>query len=104
MADLNSINFKGNRIAINLSISKDEYDLLKGEKNLLAIPASSFDFMLITGTLGNSNRIMLPNKILRKNNIDVLIKNVPSKIITTKKGKYLILQLEGAKDIPKFKT
>jgi hypothetical protein len=102
MANINSIKFKDRKIFLNIGISREEYTSLTDEKNLMIFPASSFDMMLVTGTLGNSNRIMLPNKILKRNNIEKLVKNAPSKIVKTKKGKYLIIQLEGPEDVPKF--
>jgi len=104
MASLTSINFKNNKILASLEVSKEEYNSFKGEKDLLVFPVSSLDLTLVTGTLGNSNRIMLPNKILKRNDIEILIKHVSSRIVKTKKGKYLIIQLEGPEDIPKFKT
>ena len=104
MASVSSIKFEDREILMNLKISRDEYDAFKHDKDLLLLPVNSFDTNLVTGTLGNSNRIMLPNKVLKKNNIEVLIKNVPSKIVSTKQGKYLVIQLDGPENIPKFGT
>ncbi len=102
MASIESIDFKNNKTLLTLKISKEEYKLFNGEKDLLVFPVASLDTTLVTGTLGNSNRIMLPNKVLRRNDVESLSKRVLSKIVKIKNGKYLIIQLEESEDIPRF--
>ena len=102
MAVLNNINFDKNRISVNFDITREEYKVFQEDKDFLLVPISALDMTLVTGTLGNSNRIMLPNKILKQHAINELVKKIPYKIIKTKKGKYLVIQLEGSEHIPKF--
>jgi hypothetical protein len=102
MASVESIDFKNNKTLLTLKVSREEYKSFNGEKDMLVFPVASLDTTLVTGTLGNSNRIMLPNKVLRKNDIESLSKRVPSKVVKIKNGKYLIIQLEGPEDIPIF--
>ena len=63
----------------------------------------SLNEKLTTGKLGNSNRIMLPNKILKKYGIKKLSKKVPSKIFEYNGNKLLVIKLEESKiGIPVF--
>ena len=81
MADIDSIDMKNDKILVNLKLTKDEYKLLKqSTKRLLLLPTEPniLDELLTTGKLGNSNRIMLPNKILHRHNVTKLLKRVPS--------------------------
>jgi hypothetical protein len=103
MANLSSVKFKENKVSVRLEISKDEYKAFNGEKDMLILPVSAFDISLVTGSLGNSNRIMLPNKVMKRYEIETLVKNAPSKIVDTKKGKYLVIKLEGSSLVPEFK-
>ena len=69
MSHVNSINVRKGKIKVNLTISKAEYDLIgNNTKNLLILPVNLefLNRLLTTGKLGNSNRIMLPKKILDK--------------------------------------
>ena len=69
MAEIQSINVKKKDIVVNLKISKTEYDLLGNVTSDLILIPNNPNFMnhlLTTGKLGNSNRIMLPKKILEK--------------------------------------
>jgi len=102
MAQLRHVNFKDNGIMADFSLSSEEYATFREEKEFILLPISSFDLSLVTGTLGNSNRIMLPNKILKKHEIETLIKNASSKIVKNKKGKFLVIKLDGPDGIPKF--
>ena len=104
MAELINIDFKLNKILVTLEITSEEHQIIKYHREMLLAPVNSFNEILTTGTLGNSNRIMLPNKILRKNNIATLKKKVPSTILKAGSGKYLVIQLEGGRtEIPEFK-
>jgi hypothetical protein len=104
MSEVLNIDFKTNRILVTLELSTDEYNIIKHHREMLVMPTNSFNDILTTGTLGNSNRIMLPNKILKKNDIMLLKKKVRSSILKAKNGKYLVIQLEGPNiEIPEFK-
>jgi len=97
MADIDSIDMKNDKILVNLKLSKDEYKLLKqSTKRLLLLPTEPtiLEELLTTGKLGNSNRIMLPNKILRRHNVIKLLKKVPSKIFDINDEKFLLIKLQ----------
>lgn len=104
MAEIRSIDLKDNEIIISLKISKEEYNLLQQKTDdILVIPAGlkDFDQKLTTGKLGNSNRIMLPKKILEKNNIPGIDKKVRSKIFILNEDAYMLVKLrESAVKIP----
>jgi hypothetical protein len=88
-----------------MELSHDEYSAIKSRhRNLILIPSDSMEDTLTTGTLGNGNRIMLPNKILKKHKIEKLRKKVRSSIIEIDDNKFLIIELEKADmGIPVFK-
>ena len=97
MAEISSIGIKKDDIIVNLKISKGEYELLENKtKNLLILPTNS-EFLsrpLTTGKLGNSNRIMLPKKILEKFDIKILEKKVPSKAFKVDDEVFLLIKLK----------
>jgi hypothetical protein len=107
MADIRSINMKRGEIRVDLKISKNEYDLLRQEtRDLLLIPAHSnvLDRPLTTGKLGNSNRIMLPKKILDKYEITDLEKKVPAKTFQINDEVFLLIKLRKSSfGIPIFR-
>lgn len=107
MADIRTIDMENDDIFVTLKITKEEYKLLKlKSRNLLIVPTESdvLNESLTTGKLGNSNRIMLPNKILKKYNIKKLVKKVPSKVFEYNGNKILVIKLEESKvGIPVFK-
>jgi len=105
MATLQTIDMTTDKILVTLKISKEEFEQLKpGNKELLLIPSGAkvLDDELTTGKLGNSNRIMLPNKIMKKYGVKKLVKKAPSKIFQSGKDKFLIIRLEKA-GVPSFK-
>jgi len=97
----------GNDILVTLKISDEEYEVLKPKiKNLMIVPVETdaLNERLTTGKLGNSNRIMLPNKILKKYGIKKLPKKVPSDVFESNGDKILVIKLEESKvGIPVFK-
>ena len=107
MAKIQSIDLKDDGILVILKISEKEYELFKPKsREFLIIPTdeNALDETLTTGKLGNSNRIMLPNKILKKYGIKKLIKKVSSKIFDSNGDKFLVIKLEKSKvGIPVFK-
>lgn len=99
MARIQTIDMKRDGILVTLKISEKEYEFLKPKsKNFLIIPSDNdaLDETLTTGKLGNSNRIMLPNKILKKYEIKKLLKKVSSRIFESNGNKFLVIRLEGA--------
>jgi uncharacterized membrane protein len=106
MADVNSIDMRNGRITLGLKISKEEYEFLKqATSDLLVIPATSkfMSQLLTTGKLGNSNRLMLPKKILDKLDVKRMDKKVPGKIFRLNGSVYLLTRLHGKKNgIPVF--
>lgn len=107
MAEIRKIDIENNEILVNLKISKHEYEQLKQKTdNMILIPSGPdvFNQTLTTGRLGNGNRIMLPKKILEKENVKTLQKKVPVRIFKTNGGVYLLIRLEESQTgIPKFK-
>ena len=106
MASIKTIDMNGKDILVTLKISEEEYELLKPKmKNLMIIPVETdaLNERLTTGKLGNSNRIMLPNKILKKFGIKKLPKKAPSHIFESNGDKILVIKLEESKvGIPIF--
>lgn len=100
MAEVQSIDMKGREIVVNLKISQQEYkSLQQTTKDLLLVPTSSaiLNELLTTGKLGNSNRIMMPNKILKRHNIPHLLKKVHAKIFDLDEEQFLVIKLKESK-------
>jgi hypothetical protein len=101
MAKIKSYSIKGDRILLNLEISKKEYILLNHEHNDLLILPSSIKVLnqvLTTGKLGNSNRIMIPKKFLERKGLKTLDKKVNSQIFTINDDAFLIAKIRNSKD------
>ncbi len=105
MADIQSINMGDHEIIVNLRISNSEYELLKNRRyDLVLLPSdsSSLHNALTTGRLGNSNRIMVPKKMLEREGIKMQ-KKVPSKVFKINDATYLLIKLnESFRGIPSF--
>jgi hypothetical protein len=106
MADLNSIDMKKDEIILSLKISKEEYEFLKqATADLMVVPVSPkfMNNLLTTGKLGNSNRLMLPKKILDRLDVRKMNKKVPGRIFRLDGNVYLLVKLHGkTKGIPTF--
>ena len=106
MADVNSIDMRNDRIILSLNISKEEYEFLKqATSDIMVLPANSkfMSSLLTTGKLGNSNRLMLPKKILDKLDVKRMDRKVPGKIFRLNGSVYLLTRLHGKKNgIPVF--
>lgn len=107
MAEIDSIDIKKGDIRINLKASGKEYELLDNNtSNLLLLPAGQ-DFLnrpLTTGKLGNSNRIMMPKKVLDKFEIKELDKKVPSRAFKIGDEVFLLIKIKKSTfGIPTFK-
>lgn len=107
MAKIQIIDMKNDGILVTLKISEEEYEFLKPKSReflIIPIDEDTLDETLTTGKLGNSNRIMLPNKILKKYEIKKLLKKVSSKIFNSNGDKLLVIKLEESKvGMPVFK-
>jgi hypothetical protein len=97
MANIDSMNIKNDRIVVKLEMSKNEYKMLRhSTKNLILLPTelSILSELLTTGKLGNSNRIMLPKKILYKNNVTKMLKKVPAQVFDLNDEKFLLIKIQ----------
>jgi antitoxin component of MazEF toxin-antitoxin module len=100
MAEIRNINVANNEILINLRVSKQEYDLLKqNTDNLILLPSNrvALNQTLTTGRLGNSNRVMLPKKLLEMGGVNILQKKVPARIFKINGEVFLLVKLEESK-------
>ena len=107
MAEIRSIDIKKDDIIVNLKVSRGEYELLGNNTSDLLLLPVNLEFLnrpLTTGKLGNSNRIMLPKKILKKFEIKNLEKKVPARTFKVDDDIFLIIRLQKSGfGIPKFK-
>lgn len=107
MARIKSMDMQSGKIEITLSISNEEYKILQhNTTDLLVLPSGrdSLPYSLTTGKLGNSNRVMLPKKILDAFSIFELNKKVPSNIFQLNGDSYMLIKIDNSKiGIPKFK-
>jgi len=106
MADVNSIEMKNNSIILSLKISREEYEFLKqATTDLMIIPEGPkfMNHLLTTGKLGNSNRLMLPKKILDRLDVKKMDKKVSGRIFRLEGNVYLLTRLHGKRNgIPVF--
>lgn len=104
MSLLRKIELEKDDVLITLKLTKKEYEnITPNVREFVVLPAKGFDRDLVTGRIGNGNRIMLPNKLLQNHNINVLKKNVQSKIIDLGDKKILIIELENKRTgVPVF--
>ncbi|MCD6591027.1 MAG: hypothetical protein J7K72_03590 [Candidatus Aenigmarchaeota archaeon] len=106
MAEIRSITVNKDEIIVNLRVSKSEYEIIpKNIDNIILLPSDdkSLSNSLTTGKLGNSNRIMLPKKILSRYNIKTLEKKVPAKVFRINDEVFLLIKLKKSKfGIPTF--
>ncbi|VVB59561.1 Uncharacterised protein [uncultured archaeon] len=107
MAEIKSIDMHKEDIEVKLSISKEEYKVLQHHmSDIVILPSGreSLAYSLTTGKLGNSNRVMLPKKMLEAFRIAELDKKVPSNLFTFNGNTFLLIKLKGSEfGIPKFK-
>lgn len=106
MANIVSMNVRDRNIFVELKISEEEYNMLQSVSyDVLMVPTDPqvLSDTLTTGTLGNSHRIMLPKKILKKFNIKEVTHRVPCSVFDFNDSKYLVLRIEDNKPgVPKF--
>ena len=108
MAEMRKIDIKDDGIAVTLTVTSEEYKIIgSSAKNFVVLPTDSsiLSDVLVTGKLGNGNRIMIPNKFLRASEIPGLKKNVQAKIFKLKSEKYLLIKLdEDLRHVPRFNS
>ena len=103
MGLLQKVEFEGKDVLIMVRLTQAEYNAISSDpRELLVLPTKWHEGSLTTGRLGNGNRIMIPNKLLRSYNIDVLKKNVKHRIVDSGEKKYLVIELESRIGIPVF--
>jgi hypothetical protein len=106
MADIHKIEVAGDEITVSLKVSKEEYDNLRQKTSeLVLVPTMPEDMnhVLTTGTLGNSNRIMLPKRVMERESIASLDKKVPARVLRSNGDVFLLIRLkESAVGIPSF--
>jgi len=107
MAEIRSVEIKNNNIFVNLKVAKSEYELVSGVTSdvaLIPITHNFFTNLLTTGKLGNSNRIMLPKKVLEKFEIKNMERKVPAKVFKIDDEVFLLIKIKKSTfGIPTFK-
>jgi hypothetical protein len=106
MAEIKTIDMNNGTIEVKFSISRGEYKILKHHMtDLIILPKSNeaLIYRLTTGKLGNSNRIMLPKKVLGSFSINTLERKVPANIFVIDDDAYLLVKIKKSEfGIPKF--
>ena len=105
MATIKSMDIDGeNEIEVRLLINKNEYNLLeRSTSNLILIPQESLKRRLTTGKLGNSNRVMLPKKLVKMFDVEDLDKKVPASIFSLNDKLFLLAMIkDNKKGVPRF--
>ncbi len=105
MARIKNIDVKNEEITVVLTINEKEYNLIGAKLDGLAVLPTDEVFLereLVTGKIGNGNRIMVPNTFLKNNGIEKLRKRVPSRLFELNNEKYLFIKLENSSLIPEF--
>jgi hypothetical protein len=91
------MDMKNDKVLVRLELSREEYKSLnQSTRSLLLLPTQADDLCepLTTGKLGNSNRIMLPNKVLHKYNVTNVLKKAPSRVFDMGGEKFLLIKLQ----------
>jgi hypothetical protein len=105
MARIKNIEVNASEMTVVMTLTEKEYDLIGAQLDGLAIVPTSGEFLereLVTGKIGNGNRIMVPNKFLKQNGISKLRKRVPSRLFEFNNEKYLFITLEESSLLPEF--
>lgn len=95
MASIKTIEVEDRKVKVLFEMTKDELMALQNETNDVGVvPLSRFNETLTTGTIGNSNRIMFPKRLLRKHNIPVLPKHVDTMVLSINGKKLVVIKLQ----------
>lgn len=107
MAEIRNIDVRKNDIELKLSISREEYKIIQNNtRDLIVLPHNieTLKHSLTTGKLGNSNRIMMPKKILQLFKIKELDKKISSNIFALNGDYFLLSKIKkSCEGIPKFR-
>ena len=102
MAEIETIRRNSEDIFVVCNVTEQEAKIIGSSKNVLVLP-KEFKEVLTTGKLGNSNRIMMPKKILRKYEINMKGR-VSAQIFEIKNKKFLLIEMDEKKlGIPNFR-
>ncbi len=106
MAGIKGVDVHDGEIEIKLSVHSGEYKILKNHTtDLIVLPCGrkALTHRLTTGKLGNSNRIMMPKRILKEFGIGKIDKKVPANIFIIDGDAFLLIKLKKSElGIPKF--
>jgi len=106
MSEIKSIDVQEGKMDIKLSITQNEYKILQHHtEDILVLPSGRDSLVnsLTTGKLGNSNRIMVPKKLLELHNIRELDKKVPSGVFVVDGDAFLLIKIKkSGLGMPKF--
>ncbi len=105
MARMKNIKIESDEITVVLSITKNEYEMIGTQIDGITILPTNGEFFereLITGKIGNGNRIMVPNKFLEHHDILKLRKRVPCRLFDFNKEKYLFIKMEDSSALPEI--
>jgi hypothetical protein len=107
MAEIKGMDIHKGKIEMKLCMNRNEYMILQhNTSNILVLPTGKeiLSHLLTTGKLGNSNRIMLPKKLLTQYNIKCVDKKVPSSIFMVDDNAFLLIKLKRSGfGIPTFR-
>ena len=98
MANIESIDVESDRVVAKVVLSTEEYEALNSAtSDILLAPVGddSLTRQLTVGKIGNGNRMMLPNKVLRVEGIERLPRKAPARIFTLRGNKYLVACIKG---------
>ncbi len=99
MANIESMDIRDDKVLMRLELTREEYKALnQSTRSLLLLPTQADDLCepLTTGKLGNSNRIMLPNKVLHKYNVTNVLKKAPSRVFDMGGEKFLLIKIQDS--------
>lgn len=104
MAIIKSMEMEDTKVRVIFEMSKDELVALSNEtQNICLLSLTKFNELLTTGTIGNSNRIMFPNRLLKRYNIKELPKHVETTILSFNGKRIAVLKLQDtAAPVPRF--
>jgi len=91
-------------IVAEVRLTRDEYEALASARYIMLVGAEDFPERLTVGKLGNSNRIMVPKRLLKKHGITSLPKKAPTAFLEYGGEKFMIVKLsEAARNVPQFR-
>ena len=93
----------GEETLITLKLTENERKRLSGSRYVLVFPADAgFPELLTVGKLGNSNRVMVPKKLLKRHSIASLPRKAGAGFFESGGEKFLVIRLKESGRVPKF--